>query len=759
MSRVLIVSNRLPISVARDPAGTLQVSPSAGGLATGLSGVHAGSGGLWIGWPGISGPFTPAEETSLAARYAELAVVPVQLSADEVDRYYEQFCNGIIWPALHYLIGQLPLEISGYELYQAVNRRFADAIVAHHRKGDVIWVQDYQLMLVPQMVRERLPDASIGFFLHIPFPASDIFRILPFREHLLQGMLGADLIGFHTAEYMRHFAASALRTLGVASDVDRVRWNGRSVHIGVFPMGVDAKGFSGKGEAPALADRVATLRGPQGDSTQLLVGIDRLDYTKGIPQRLLSFERLLDRHPELREKVRLIQVAAPSRANVDRYQEYRAQVEVLTGRINGQFGTANWTPVHYIYRGLPGDEIVALYRAADVMLVTPLRDGMNLVAKEFVATRTDDDGVLVLSDFAGAASELAEAMHVNPYDVEGTAEAFHRALTMPDDERRGRMRALRQRVLFYDVDRWARAFLDRLATTTAQRRANTAQAEGGPTVLPQLIERARAAPRLVLLIDYDGTLVPFAQSPELARPDAGTLALLGGVAARPGTEVHVVSGRSRHTLERWLGALPIFLHAEHGLWSRPPGGAGQAREIAPLGWRASVLAILRDYAERTPGSLVEEKPVGVAWHYRAADPEYGEVQANELRVHLTEMLSNAPVELLKGEKVIEVRAQGIHKGLVVPAVVAAHPQALIIALGDDRTDEDLFAALPADAVSVKVGPGDTRAKLRLPGVEQVRGLLRALLEAPEPRPVKDEAPTRRGNTAATPAAALGRSPR
>jgi trehalose 6-phosphate synthase/phosphatase len=729
MSRVLIVSNRLPLSVTRDAAGTLQVGRSAGGVATGLSGVHASSGGQWIGWPGISGPLAPEEQEHLRARYAQLNVVPVELTADEVERFYEHFSNGIIWPLFHYLLGELPLEITGYELYQAVNQRYADSIVAQYRPGDVIWIQDYQLMLVPQMVRAQLPEASIGFFLHIPFPAAEVFRILPFRDGLLTGMLGADVIGFHTAEYMRHFASAALRTLGLASNVDRMRWDGRNVHIGIFPMGVDAKGFAALAESEPVLAQVSTL-GPQATGAQLLVGIDRLDYTKGLPQRLLSFERLLRVHPELRERVRLIQIAAPSRENVERYREYRERVEGLVGRINGEFGTASWVPVHYIYRGIPPEEIVALYRAADVVLVTPLRDGMNLVCKEFVAARGDEDGVLVLSDFAGAGSELAEAVHVNPYDVEGTAEGLHRALTMPEEERRGRMRALRQRVFFYDVDRWAKAFLDRLSTVTRERTATALQAHGGPTEVPKLLERLRAAPRLILLIDYDGTLVPFAQSPELARPDADTLAMLRGLAARPGTEVHIVSGRSRHTLERWLGNLPVHLHAEHGLWSRSPGQPGQARELPPLTWREPVLAILRDYAERTPGSLVEEKPVGVAWHYRAADAEYGEVQANELRVHLTEMLSNAPVELLKGEKVIEVRAQGIHKGLVVPEALRDAAGALVAAFGDDRTDEDLFAALPEGAISVKIGPGDTRAGLRLTGVRQVLQLLRALAESP-----------------------------
>jgi trehalose 6-phosphate synthase/phosphatase len=275
-------------------------------------------------------------------------------------------------------------------------------------------------------------------------------------------------------------------------------------------------------------------------------------------------------------------------------------------------------------------------------------------------------------------------------------------------------------VFSYDIERWAAAFLDRLTE-------GPATATAGPTVLSQLVEQARAARQLVLLLDYDGTLIPFARSPDVARPDVEALALLRGLAGRTGTEVHVVSGRSRYTLERWLGELPIHLHAEHGLWSRAPGQAGQALELPPLTWRDRVLAILRDYAERTPGSLVEEKPVGLAWHYRAADPEYGAVQANELQLHLKEMLSNTPVEIMPGEKVIEIRAHGINKGRIVPGIQGRLPGALIVAIGDDRTDEDLFAALPPEAVAVHVGTLNSRAGLRLQGVRQVRALLQALL--------------------------------
>jgi trehalose 6-phosphate synthase/phosphatase len=718
--RILIASNRLPISVRRT-GGNLTVEASTGGLATGLAGVHGNAESVWIGWPGHSERLTPEETESLARDYRERHVRPVDLTADEVDRYYERFCNGVLWPLFHYLIGQLPLEVEGFDLYEAINRRFADAIVAEYRQGDLIWVHDYQLMLVPRMVRERLPDAAIGYFHHIPFPSSDVFRTLPFRDELLRGLLGADAIGFHVAAYVRNFASSALLRLGVPTDVDRIRWDDRTVRIGVFPMGVDAASFDRMGRSPEVLAEVERLRRP--DDVRLFVGIDRLDYTKGIPRRLLAFERLLRDHPELRERVRLIQVAVPSRQNVDAYQDYRAQVDGIIGRIHGAFATPNWVPINYIFRALPVTEVVCLYRAADVMLVTPIRDGMNLVAKEFVASRADEDGVLVLSEFAGADSELAESVHVNPFDTAEMAGAFHRAVVMPREERRTRMRALRRRVLRFDVHRWTRLCLGTLQRAADERpeRVRVSAADE----MARLTDLMRKARSLVLLLDYDGSLVPFAPIPDLAAPDPELLALLRALSGRPATEVHLVSGRKRDDVERWFSHLPIFLHAEHGLWHRAPGESGEARVIDSA-WKERVLPILLEYADRTPGALVEEKPAGLAWHFRMADPQYGPGQANELRKHLTELLSNTPVEILGAHHVIEVRPHGVNKGAVVSSVVARAPDALIVAIGDDATDEDMFAALPQFSASVRVGPGDSRAAFRVSGVDDVRALLRAL---------------------------------
>jgi trehalose 6-phosphate synthase/phosphatase len=721
MSRVILVANRLPVSVGTDDDGRLTVEASPGGLASGLAGVHARAETRWIGWPGTS---VEVDEAELERLLAERRLIGVPLSLEEIRRYYDGYANAVIWPLFHYLLERLPLEIEGFDAYEAVNQRFADAVVAEYREGDVVWVHDYQLLLVPELVRRRLPTARIGFFLHIPFPASEVFRTLPHRERLLQGLLGADLIGFHTAAYMRHFATALLRILGIPSDVDRLAWRGREVRLGVFPLGVDATTLARAAAQPEVEEQ-ARVWGESG--VRILLGIDRLDYTKGIPRRLLAFERLLERHPEFRERIRLVQVAVPSREFVEAYQSFREQSEALIGRIHGAFATPTWVPVHWMYRAVSPEELLALYRAADVMLVTPLRDGMNLVAKEFCAARVDEDGVLVLSEFAGAASELSEALMVNPYDVEGTAAAYYRALSMSEDERRSRMMALRLRVLAYDAGRWADRFLETLTeipTAPSGARTPTPAVE-----LERLAERIRTAPALRLLLDYDGTLVPFAIAPELARPDPALAGLLLKLATRPGAEVHIVSGRGRANLERWFGSLPLGLHAEHGLWSRFPGTTDwTGGPTVDMTWRAAVAPILEDFTVRTPGSLVEEKEGSLAWHYRACDSEFGQRQALELHAHLTERLSNLPVQIMPGDRVIEIRPHGTNKGTVVGAVRAAAPSdALVVAIGDDHTDDDMFRAIGDDGIAIQVGGRGNLAAIYVTDVVAARAFLQSLV--------------------------------
>ncbi len=720
MSRLLLVSNRLPVTVKAEK-DQVSVVRSPGGLATGLSGPHERSGGLWIGWPGDVSRLSGAQRAEVERQLSALRCVPLHLSPSEVSRYYEGYSNRALWPLCHYLLDRIPRQDRDWDAYARVNERFAEMVASHYRPGDTIWVHDYQLMLVPDLLRQRLPEARIGYFHHIPFPAAEIFRTLPHRADLLRGLLGADLVGFHTPSYVHHFSNSLLRVLGLETDMGHVALGERTVRLAAFPMGIDAAAFERLAHDPGVLGEVSVIQ-ERGAGQRLLLGIDRLDYTKGIPRRLLAVQRLLEREPAWRGRLRLIQVAVPSRTQVEDYAAYRDKVDELVGRINGLYGTVHSVPIHYLYRSFNERQLVGLYRAADVMLVTPTRDGMNLVAKEFCAARPDEDGVLILSEFAGAATELREAVIVNPYDVDAMADAIEHALELPVEERRRRMRALRAQVKSRDVHWWASHFLDTLqAVPTPSARS--------PAVT-ELVARLKGARQRVLLLDYDGTLVGPAPRPELAVPDPELMALLAQLAAVPGTQVHVVSGRLKESLEEWLGALPVGLHAEHGLWSRSgPGAPWRMLEGVSSEWKALARPLLDAFTARVPGSFVEEKTASLAWHYRQVDPEFGAWQSRELRLKLCEALGSGPLEVLPGDKVVEVRPKGVNKGRVVgQALAGAEPGSLVLAFGDDRTDEDLFAALPEGALSVHSGGKPSRAMYRVSGPSEVRKILATLLE-------------------------------
>src|SRR5580658_1328 len=666
MARLILVSNRLPVGF-RAERNRLVVSSSSGGLATGLSNPHGQSlESSWVGWPGDIDSLAPPLRAEAESVLAERRLVPVTLTRGEVSRFYDGFSNSVLWPLFHYLLDRIPADRHGWDAYRAVNERFADVVAANTRPGDRIWVHDYQLLLLPALLRRRLPGTKIGFFLHIPFPAAEVFRTLPWREPLLEGMLGSDLIGFHTIAYRNHFAAAVRRLLGTGNTGDGIRIDGREVRLGVFPMGIDVAHFEKLAGDPDVSAEVARLRTELGGE-RMLLGVDRLDYTKGVNRRLLAFERLLEREPRLRTRVRLVQVAVPSRDDVQSYKQYQADVNESVGRINGAFGTVQWVPIHYIHRPLSERNLVALYRTADVMLITPLRDGMNLVAKEFVACRTEGDGALVLSEFAGAAAEMTEALIVNPYHVDALADSFQRALALPAEERSFRMRALRARVVSGDSYAWVKSFLDALDGVAAPKPTDTAS---NPDVLEALAKDLASRPRLVALLDYDGTLVPLAHAPDLAAPDDALGALLQALATCPGVEVHIVSGRRRETLERWLGNLPIGLHAEHGFWSRPLPDASTGAAWTPLReldvpWKMDLRALLEHFRESSPGAIVEEKSASIAWHYRMMDPDLAATRVDEVRMAMTAHIRALPLEIIEGDKVLEIRMAGVHKGVVL----------------------------------------------------------------------------------------------
>nr|HQD27578.1 bifunctional alpha,alpha-trehalose-phosphate synthase (UDP-forming)/trehalose-phosphatase [Methanoculleus thermophilus] len=466
MNRLLIVSNRLPISISRKN-GDIHLQRSVGGLATGVGSFYKSYESLWIGWPGINVQKKQDDERDRIVDVLQKEQChPVFLSPYDIKHYYDGFCNNTLWPLLHYFNHFAEYNPKTWQVYQRVNEKFCDAVMEVVRPDDIIWVHDYHLMLLPQMLRERLPDAEIGYFHHIPFPSYEVFRHLPWRKEILSGLLGADLIGFHTYGYVRHFLSSVRRLLGYEHSFGEVRTGTRVVRTDLFPMGIDYQRFADAAGSTPVQKEIARIRQMYG-KRKIILSFDRLDYTKGIPLRLEAFDALLEKKPEYRGAVSLVLVAVPSRTGVDSYQALKKQIDELVGRINGKYGTTDWTPVSYFYNFLPFDTLVAFYSAADVALVTPLRDGMNLMAKEYVATRTDGTGVLILSEMAGAAEELGEAIIVNPNDQDAVIEAIEAALAMPEKEQIERNRTMQKRLMRYDIEHWVGDFLTRLGDARA----------------------------------------------------------------------------------------------------------------------------------------------------------------------------------------------------------------------------------------------------------------------------------------------------
>jgi trehalose 6-phosphate synthase/phosphatase len=725
---LIVVSNRLPFSLKRGDDGAWAARRSPGGLATAMGPLLKQTGGMWVGWPGDSSdPSDPGRQRVLDEQ-AKKGLHVVELPEKLVRGFYEGFSNETLWPLFHSFPTRAHFDPEHWADYRRANELFRDTVLAHAKPDDLIWVHDYQLMLLPGMLREAMPDGRIGFFLHIPFPASTMFRLLPRGEEMLQGLLGADLLAFHTHSDVQHFRDSVLRRLGMGSRMDAIDLGARTARLEALPISIDPKKFErmlhdDEGE---MRGRLELLR-MRYANRKLIVAVDRLDYTKGIPDRFRTFDRLLRDYPEFRGRVVMIQVAVPSRENVETYAALGQETDELVGHINGRWGTPEWTPLVYIRRGLPAAEVAALYATADVAWVAPLRDGMNLVAKEYVACKEGKGGVLVLSEFAGAAAELGEAIQVNPYDEERTAEAVARALTMPEDEQRQRMAAMYQRVRRHDVFAWGNRFLESLREAASQQAGRAAER---PPLLhvEALLAAYAAAKRRLLLLDYDGTLVGFARRPSDAVPSPRLIENLGALASDDGNVVAIVSGRSSRDLNRWFGSIPrLWLAAEHGAMLRSPDSP--ARWDAPRNgtsaqWKQRVLTVLEHFTDRTPGSFIEEKEHALVWHYRGVHPEFGDWIANELVSTLEPALADTELIAQRGNKIVEVKPGWANKGEVLARLqhVCPDPDLLLFA-GDDRTDEDLFTRLPETAWSIHVGDTPSAARFRLPDPARMQDLL------------------------------------
>jgi trehalose 6-phosphate synthase/phosphatase len=693
----------------------------------------------WVGWPGTV--VRPEHERRAAQRLAKDNLVPVLLTANEEEDFYGKVCNDTLWPLFHYFADRLRITPEAWQRYVDVNARFADTIVAHSEPESRVWIHDFHLMLVPAMLRQRAPRLSIGFFLHTPFPSSEVYRLLPAREQLLRGVLGADYVSFQIGDYARHFRSSVLRILGIDSDPDSLEIDARRVGIGVDPIGIDVEGFRTTLRDPETARLLAELE-QQYEGRRLVLGVERLDYTKGIPQKLYAFERFLEEDPGRARTTTMIQVLVPSRLESPEYRALRDEIELLIARINGRFGQPGSTPVEYIHRDISKPALVALYRRADVMMITALRDGMNLVAHEFVLCQSEPGppsrwrGALLLSELAGAAQVLPGALLVNPWDVEGVVEHLATALELPARERQRRLETMSKRVEALDTRRWAEGFLTRLGRYSRRDRSHKRPPTVDDAIQERIARRFARARRRTILLDYDGTLREFEIHPDLAQPTPEIRELLRSLAALPATDVHIISGRRRRHLEQWLGRLPIHLCAEHGYLARAPGGEWRTLLDLDLSWLRPIERLLRRVAADVPGAHVERKSCSVAWHYRQAEPEYGSWRAREL---LNDMhLAGAPAEILAGHQVVEVRALGVDKGVYVQSLFPDGKESthFVLGLGDDRTDHDLLDALPSGSIAGHVGgllpshnSSGRREDIHIVGPGEVRVFLRGLVES------------------------------
>ncbi len=736
MGKTIIISNRLPVQL-QISNGRINAVPSVGGLATGMKSVHSGGDSLWIGWSGLTDEEIPDElGDDIDRALAEHGSSKVKLTAEEVDGFYYGFSNRTIWPLFHYFLEYSEFELASWNTYKAVNQKFADAILEKASEDDIIWVHDYQLMLVPQMVREQWPNISIGFFLHIPFPSFEIFRTMPWREEVLQGLLGSDLIGFHTYDYERHFLSSVRRILGLEVSFNDIYVDNRVIKVDSFPMGIDYKKFKNAAEEHAQRnpDELSELQKRlnkhkiSDPENKFLLSIDRLDYSKGIAKRLYAFEYFLNKYPQYKEKVRLIILAVPSRSNVPQYQLLKKEIDELVGRINGEFATVSWTPIWYFYRSMPFENLIDLYTSSDIAWLTPLRDGMNLVAKEYIATRTDKTGVLILSEMAGSANEMNESLLINPNNFEQIADSLYEAINMPKEEQQARNGILQKRLERYNVEKWANDFMNSLKEQKDRDAANVSSRITEPR-LNAILEDYKKAKKRLLFLDYDGTLAGFHNDPQKAGPDKELFDLLDALYNQQNTTVFLISGRDKDTFTRWFLEKKYNMIVEHGVWISRNGEDFKLLENVKNDWMEKIRPVLESFVDRTPGSFIEEKNYSLAWHYRKTDPDFGNLRATELSTVLRSLIGTDDLSVLNGNKVMEVKSSNVNKGRAAMRMMGEDDYDFVFAIGDDWTDEFMFQELPESTVTVKVGRQKTAAKYFVENTRKVRELLNSFAKA------------------------------
>ncbi len=726
--RLLIVSNRLPVSVKKEN-GEYEFSKSAGGLVSGLSDFLNGLGKseadiddyIWMGWPGMT--IDKKDQELIRDKVQkEYKASPVFFSQKLMDKVYYGFCNKTIWPLFHYFPNHASFDNEFWDEYKNFNETFRDEVLKIIKPGDIVWIHDYHLMLLPEMLRENV-DNPIGFFLHIPFPSFEMYRLFPkeSRDGILNGLLGSDLIGFHTHDYAQYFLRTVLRILNIENHMGTIEFTSRIVKVCTFPMGIEFDKFHNMDVSPHKSDK------PGPDKPKIVLSVDRLDYTKGIVNRLQGFKMFLENNPDWLGKVIMKMILVPSRTGVTAYNKIKRNLDELVGNINGNFGTEAWIPIVYHYTSYPHKELIANYRMSDVSLITPLRDGMNLVAKEYIASLQDQKGVLVLSEFTGAAKELSEAIIINPHNISEIADGIADALNMPEEKQKNRNKQMQKRLKRYNVTRWANDFVDNLLDINRESIITVKEKYFKPEIADKMLENFRKAAKRIIIVNYDGTLVPFVKEPDEAAPPTDLLRLLKNLNNNFYTDIVIISGRSKDILEFWLGKIPVNLTAEHGVWTRE-ATQNKWELFKPLSneWKEEILPILELYTDRLPGSYIEEKEYSVSWHYHKADIWQASFLSMEVSDYLLSMVTNMGLQVLHGRQAIEVSNNGVNKGELAMHWLSRKSYDFVLCLGSGWLDEMLFQTMPEHAWTIGVEMMKTDARYVLKKQEEVIELLRLL---------------------------------
>ena len=735
MKRLFIISNRLPLQVT-EVNGRKEILPVTDGFDSGLKKFYQSYDIKWIGRGGVNiDEISEAEKINIDNNFRKDNCIPVYLDKQLRTEFLEGFCDNTIWPLFNYFTQIAKYNPTNWEAYKKVNQIFAAIVSKYVTEDDVIWIHDHHLMLLPQLIREKFPNISIGYFQHIPFPSFEIFRLLPWRMELLEGMLSADLVGFHTYDYQRHFMSCVRRLLGHETVFNRIRLNERIAMVDAFPKGIDFDYFynTAKELAKNTDDQKSEIRNEieylkKAKKRKIVLSVDRLDYTKGIPDRLRAFELFLETHPEYMGKVSLFLFVIPSRETITDYKALKKQTDELVGRLNGKYGTIGWMPVSYFYKALSRLEMIELYSSADIALITPTRDGMNLNAKEYIACRTDEKGVLILSEMAGAAKELGESLIVNPNNKAEVAEAIYQALNMPESEQAERISVLQKRLKIYNEERWASDFINSLESVKALQATNFTR-KVSSSIVTELVDTYKNSGKRIIFLDYDGTLTGFYKDPQMANPDKELYSIIEKLIADENNTVVIISGRDKETLSKWFDKSPrLAFIAEHGVWSKNPEGNWKMTDQIDKQWMGIIEPVLQNFVDRTPRSFIEYKNYSLVFHYRGTDPDMGQQRAWELKDNLKDYLSNLNLEIMDGDKVIEIKNAGINKGRAALAKIGNVKFDFILAIGDDWTDEFTFNAMPEQAYTIKVGTKATAAKYYVNDVTDVRNLLRKFEE-------------------------------